>query len=136
MSMINIAGLAEASGEVFPTVPAGSYRARIIKVEETTTGPNSKTPGAPMLKFTTKLVDEAAQGQHLFMNILLPTEHMEEDAKQMSMNRVKRLAIACALQVGDGFDTADFMGTEFKAVVGLKDKDGVKSNDIKDQLPL
>ena len=136
MGVLHIAGLNDANGEVFPTVPAGSYKARITNVEEKVSGSASKNPGSPMIKFTVKLVDDAAQGQTLFMNVMLPTEHMDEDQKNMSINRIKRVAIACAVPVTDEFDTSDLMGQEFKAVVSLQEKDGVKKNDIKDQLPL
>ena len=137
MSLINVAGLKDASPEVFITVPAGTYRTRITKVEEKPSGANSKHPGSPMLVFTTKLVEDTAQGQVLFMNIMLPAEHMDEDQKRMSVSRIKRVALACGLNVDDdSFDTADFMGQEFKAVVALTTTDGVKKNEIKDQLPL
>lgn len=136
MGVINIAGLKEASGEVFPTIPAGSYKARITKVEETVTGKDSKNPGSPMLKFTVKLIDAEAQNQQLFMNILLPCQNADAEKNEMSKNRVKRLVIACGLTADDQFDTGDFMGAEFLAVVALTEKDGVKRNEIKDQLPI
>lgn len=137
MSLVNITGLKDASPEVFITVPAGTYRARITKIEEKVTGPNSQHPGSPMLVFTTKLVDENANGQVLFMNIMLPTENMDEDKKRMCISRIKRVGIACGLNMDDdAFDTGDFMGQEFKAVVSLTTTDGVKKNEIKDQLPL
>ena len=133
MSLVNLKGLSEASGEVFPTVPAGQYKARITNVEDKVT----KEGSHPMLKFTVKLVDEKAQDQTLFMYVVLPREDADPDKNEMSLNRIKRIAIACGVNVdSDAFDTSDFMGQEFLAQVSLQELNGQKKNDIKDQLPL
>jgi hypothetical protein len=133
MSLINLKGLNEASGEVFPTVPAGQYKARITNIEDKVT----KEGSHPMLKFTVKLVDEKAQNQVLSMYVVLPREDADPDKNEMSLNRIKRIALACNVNTeSDSFDTSDFMGCEFMAQVSLQEKDGRKQNDIKDQLAL
>jgi len=139
MALIKVEGLAEASGEVFSPIPAGMYKMRITQVQETVTGAKSKVPGSPMLKVQVKVAEDEAEaaGRILFMNIVLPTPQMELDKRTMSINRIKRLMLACGLEGNlDEFDTADLMGMEFKGVVTLKEENGQKQNNITDQLPL
>lgn len=136
MAMIQVKGLSEATGELSQTVPAGQYNARIVKVEDTVTGDKSKNPGRPMLKFTIKLLGDEGKDKQLYQFIMLPCEGMDADMIEFNTNKLKHLAIACGLNLSDEFDTGDFMGTEFKAVVALVTKDGKIFNELKDQLPL
>lgn len=139
MALIKVEGLSEASGEVFQPIPAGMYKLRITNVSEVVTGPKSKNPGSPMLKIQTKVTADNDTGADkvLFMNIMLPTPAMELDKRTMSINRIKRLLLACGLDKAvDEFDTTDLVGCEFKGVVTLEENNGQKQNQIQDQLPI
>lgn len=139
MAIVKVEGLGGATGEVFSPIPAGMYKLRITNVSEVATGPKSKNPGSPMLKIecVVDASEEHGAGRKLFMNIMLPTPAMELDQRTMSINRIKRLQIACGIASdGDEFDTTDFMGQSFKGVVTISENNGQKQNQITDQLPI
>ena len=138
MALLHVEGLAESDGVVFKTIPAGKYPMRISGVEETVSGPNSKHPGSPMLKIKAKVEEgNTGEGTTLFLNIMLPTPEMDFDIKQKSIDRIKRLLVACGItEALNEFDTADLMGKSFQAVLSLKTEAGVSTNNIVDQLPM
>ena len=76
-TMIDIEGLkedvakaAENKGD-FVDVPFGNYEVSIEKLELGATGPQSKTPGAPMAKVWFNIVAGEFKGQKIFMNQML-----------------------------------------------------------------
>jgi hypothetical protein len=55
----------------YPEVKAGSYRVKCEKLEMSETGPNSKNPGAPMLKAMFRILEGEHKKQCIFMNRVL-----------------------------------------------------------------
>lgn len=65
---------------VEPTIaPKGRYTLRITEGKEVVTGPNSKNPGSPMLRFSIGFPNDV-EYQNFNHFIMLPTE--DDDAKQ------------------------------------------------------
>lgn len=58
----------ENGGGNYKEVPHGDYEVAITKLELGETGPNSKTPGAPMVKVWFKIVEGEHKGSLIFMN--------------------------------------------------------------------
>ena len=57
----------------FLVVPTGTYQFTIKSVQHTKTGPNSKNPGRPMLKWTIEVADPDGSGNaNVFYNTPLP----------------------------------------------------------------
>ena len=56
-----------ANGD-FKEVPHGNYEVAITKLELGETGPNSKTPGAPMVKVWFKILEGEYKNSLIFMN--------------------------------------------------------------------
>lgn len=138
MPIVNVAGLKDDEGKLFEVVPAGKYEMQIISVDEGETGPTSKNPGAPMLKVKCRIIDGEHAERVLFTNIMIPTANMDENAIKLNRARLKRLCMACGLNITtDGLDTQDLIGATFMGVVGVrKDKNDPNKefNDINDYL--
>lgn len=58
----------ENGGGDFKDVPHGKYEVAITKLELGETGPNSKTPGAPMVKVWFKILEGEYKNSLIFMN--------------------------------------------------------------------
>ncbi len=115
----------EASG--FGYAEAGKYRLRIIKCEE------MQGPAAPYLKWECEFVDAnipsvTGKGKvgHIFENTTL---------KVGAQFRLRQLTDALGLDWAD-LDTDNMIGSEFDAQVGIKEYQGVFSNEVKKYIPV
>ena len=66
----DIASAASNTGD-FVEVPCGDYEVKVAKIELGATGPNSKTPGAPMAKVWFEIIAGDFKNQKIFMNQML-----------------------------------------------------------------
>ena len=132
--------LVDSEGKLkFKPLPAGTYKCRITKVEEKESGENSKHPGSPYLNFKACIAPgEEHEGRPFFFMISLPHEKMEEEAKDLSVTKMKRLMNACQIDAGDQgeVDTSDFIGQELQLVVIETTYKDEPKNEVKDYLPL
>ena len=142
MPTIGLAGLADASEEVFPTIPTGIYECRCKTLESV----DSKSrEGRQNLKASCVVgpTHTDVAGTNLNVYLPLPASDMDPVELQRSLSRIQRFHIACGVEIsGDDIDTDAFFGAELKLSIteaevtnketGLKEK----SNNVKDYLPL
>lgn len=136
MPILGLKGLKESTGEVFPVVPAGNYRVRITKIEESETGPEAKYPGSPSLKFYMK-VCEGDHENHTFVETIAIPDPDTQEAEYVRQNvaKFKKFCMACGIEPSDdNLDTDEFMGKEFVVVVSERKVDGKARNEIKDKV--
>lgn len=139
MPRVKVDGIGESDGVVFPTLPAGQYKCRYTEIELMKTGPDSKHPGNDMLRLAAKVcAGEEHEGFALSFFSVLPHDEMSSENKQRAISRNKRICIAAGLEVSedDTFDTDDLMGEETILVVNEKEVNGIKQNNVTDQLPV
>ena len=134
-------GLPESDGIIFHTFPSGKYEARITKIEDVVSGPNSSHPGTPMVQVSHRLIsdDEAVNGKIVFSNVILPgAEYMSEEEDRRATATLARYYMACGVEIpSDGsYDTDDWMGYEHIVVVTEKNYKGKPVNNVSDVLPL
>lgn len=83
----------------------GSYNLQITDAVEMATGPNSKSPGSPMLRVSLGFVDEV-NTPNISQFIMLPKEDDEPDALQMKMLNLRRFLTLFAIPYDSaGIDT-------------------------------
>ena len=135
MAILNVAGLAEDKGVVFPSIPAGKYPVVISKVEMGESSPTAeKCPSAPMLKVIFKVSGGEHTGEQLFEQIVIPDQGKHPDVFVKGRAKLKRLANACGLQVTDTFDTDDLYMKALQVVVSKTTRDGKDKNNVEDYL--
>jgi hypothetical protein len=115
---INLSG---ASDSGFSAVPAGTYICKITGGEATVTGPNSKKPGSPMVKWEFTVQEGEYQGRKFFMNnVLVP----DSDGVERGLGRLREVLLASGR-----FEESDLMGEvefEFDDLIGCDVKVKVK----------
>lgn len=96
----------EASGN-FELLPPGTYTLEIDNIECKTSKQDK-----PYLNMTYKVVDDADYaGRKLFDTISLA---------ESALFRLKQLALATNINISEEFDTEDFLGATFDAVVDIE----------------
>lgn len=111
----------EATRE-FKVAPAGEYEFEVKKAEMTKT-----RNGDPMIKFRYSIVnDEEWTGTGVFDQAVLTDD---------GLFRLKQISLATGVEIGDEFDTEDFVGAEFSAVINVgsytnKQGEEVENNEI------
>jgi hypothetical protein len=140
---VRIPGLKDSDGEVFKSIPAGSYTVRIIKTEEKKTGERSKNPGSPGINIVVKVCDSEDYEDHMLsLFLMLPSENMDSGELDKCVAKIKRLMIACGLEDqidDDDLDFDDLHDEKFKAIVTAKanpDNPNKFNNFIQDFMPL
>jgi hypothetical protein len=130
---IDMPGLNQSTGEIFEAIPAGIYDCRITQIAEKTTKPDNQTyPNSPMLAFTCKVAEGEYANRQVFFNIMLPTDKMTVEDQKKSINRFKRVCMACGIDTStNSVDTSDLFGQEIKLSVIVKDG----KNRVQDYLP-
>lgn len=135
MAKIIVNGLAEDEGKKIEPFPAGKYEMVVSNVEETETSENAKNPGQPMLKFTCKVATGEHADRICFHNIVLPPEECVTTEELRRRAQLKRFGNACGVDMSSSdFDTQDFLGQHFLAVIGIKKDEYGENNNIKDVL--
>lgn len=113
--------------------PEAEYDLRIFKVEDKKTGPNSKTPGEPMLLVMIN-IEEPGAGPFapIFHNLMLVTKNTPEKNVELYKLGVQRF-LACFNITGDaeGFDTDDFQGSTGRCLVTQEDGEQGPRNVLK-----
>jgi hypothetical protein len=138
---ISVPGLRDSDGVVFKTIPAAKYPIRITGIEIKDTKPGGKFPGSQYINIEAKIQagNEHADAK-LFSALLLPHESMDATQQQRCIAKLKRLCVACGIEVDDNFDTGDLMGAECVFVVSeVPKKDsqtGEKVNQVDDYLKI
>lgn len=134
MPVIRADGLQSSDGVVFKNLPAGTYPVRITNMELKT----SKEKNLPMLEIDLEVSDGEHKEHKLRMWLMIPDKSTQDSKSyQMSVDNLKRVAIACDIDVSsDDFDTDALLHQEFSAVVAVTTKDGKEYNQVKDYLPL
>lgn len=83
--------------------PKGSYELQVTSAQVTETGPNSKHPGAPMIKVTLGFTDLEVNAPVITHFITLPYEGDENGSFKLLM--LKRFLVAFAIPYGsEGID--------------------------------
>lgn len=136
MPIIKAEGLAKSDGVVFKTIPEGEYSVRISGIEDR----EAKTKNGLRSMLDFKLQVEPGQdneGHTLNLGIFLPHEDDNATKRQMSVDSLKRLCIACGINTeSDEFDTDALYGASFKAIVTKETVEGKEYNRVRDYLPL
>jgi hypothetical protein len=144
MSVVDLGNTFENSdGELkFPVVEAGTYNARVIGVEDKSSGPKSQHPGTPMWRVSFAIQDEGGEyhGFKLSKFYTIPagegSEWMRDDDKSRRIDELKRLWIATDAPSENGsLESEDLQHCTCRIVVGVSTFDGKPSNDVKDVLP-
>lgn len=137
--IVQMNGIQDSDGEVFPWVVAGQYLSRITACKPDKTSDASKTPGAPCFKLTAKVCQGEENEGHAFnWTRLCPTEDMTEDDYKKRVNEWKRLFIAADVAgelESDQVDTDDLIGQELIIITSVKTWKGKKGNNVDDVLP-
>lgn len=105
----------DSANNDFKEVPHGSYEVAITKLELGETGPNSKTPGAPMVKIWFKIVSDGEyKGSLIFMNQVI--------TKGFQIHIVDELLRSLGTDIDIHFDSysqyADLLLDVFEAIDG------------------
>ena len=136
------AGLAASDGIVFKNIPVGQYQARVVKVEDKVSGPNSKHPDTPMVAISFRILDEdeAIDGTTLFQYMMLPyADWMNDEDNRKQLASMSRMYTALGLALEDDeYDTDDWIGEECVLVVNEREYpkgSGTMVNNIADILP-
>lgn len=138
--------LNESKGELFPSAPAGTYDARIVGVGDHTSGENGKHPGTPMWKITYALEtgdenDAIRVDSYQSLPAGEGTEWMDTSKIQRCINELKRLWMACGLNVPEdgNLDSDELVHCQLQVVLGEEEfpKDsGQMKNNVKDVLAI
>jgi len=138
---VDVPGLKASSGEAYPTIPAGSYPVGVTKLEPRENKPSDTYPNGSMslLVQVTVAPGEENAGHKLskFMKIPPYPKEMDDGKQAWHTNQLKRLCIACGLDITkDSFDTDQLFGQQFTAVVSWKDDGTGPKNEIRDYLTI
>ena len=133
MPVITIPGLSEATGDIFPIIPAGRYECRITKVESTI----SKEKKLPMWIVAAKVAEGEYNGHALRTVLMLPHENMDAEGLRRVKENTQRWKIALGLDTSTNeIDSDDMLGEHFIAVVNVSKYEGKDQNKISDFLPI
>jgi hypothetical protein len=122
---VNLTGITDRD---FEPVPAGKYLVEVASCELRTTGPNAKTPGAPMINWGFRILDEAFSGRMIFTNSLLGAN---------SLWKLRQFLIAFGYTAEDlegefELEPDDMIGMIAMATVTMRaDNQGEMRNDIR-----
>lgn len=131
----------------FPVVPNGAYQFIVKNAQEVQSGPNSKVPGRPMIKWSLEITDpDTGKPCNLFYNTVLPWTPPGQD--ELDTSGVGMLVAFCKAVgspwTGQQFDTETYLGLGGTVNVKQKtrqvnvngqwvdDPDGEQTNEIKD----
>lgn len=136
--------LEDSKGELFPSAPAGTYDVRVVGVKDHKSGENSKHPGTPMWKITYALeTGDEHDGIRVDSYQTLPagegTEWMDASEVTRRINELKRLWMACGLEVSGELDSDELVNCQLQAVLGEEEfpKDsGKMKNNVRDVLAI
>ena len=97
----------------FPLLPVGSQPFFVQKIEDTKTGPTSKTPGRPMLKWTLVFTaPDTGQSVPMTYNTVLPW--IPPGTTELDMSAVGQLVAICKAVgrpwAGQKLDTDSYVG--------------------------
>lgn len=132
---VKIDGFAEDKGEKSAGLPAGKYKFMNTTVADGVTGPQSKTPGRPLIKVTCTVFDHPEHsGRVMFLNFPIPDKATDDEkAFNFMRSNLKRFCNACGLNSESAeFDTSDLQNCRFTGIVATKDD----RSEIKDYLTL
>jgi hypothetical protein len=122
----------------FQPIPEDDYKAQVIEGVIVRTGPLSKTPGRPMVKWTLEVIEHPDyKGRKLFYNTLLPM--IDQSTGELIKTGLGFLVSFCEATGihwdGGRFDTSAYLGSQIVIRVGLRDYEGTPQNDISKVLP-
>jgi len=137
--IIQTQGIEDARDEVNPLLPPGIYPGEIISSEfKLIDNAESKYNGVYMLNYAVK-----AQGDEYaataFGTIFMPNpDVMKQNDIDRSLAQLKRLKIACGLELTEEVDDEEFMHCELQVEVSVKKGKGdyADSNTVRDVFPL
>lgn len=144
MAKINLEGhYNEATGEIFPHIPAGIYPLRIVKIKRGKNQADSPMfPNCSHLQVEMKVREDHPDhaGHSLTMWLTVPDSDMSSSDFRNCLNKIKRLFMATDTEVADeNPDDDDLHGAEFAGKVTASPMKADKNkfrNYVNDYLPL
>ena len=116
--------------EEFEAIPAGTYLARITNAEE-----KIASSGKSMIACEAEVAEGEFQGTKLWFNTMIKVKS-KKSGKMITNFYLKRLVEALKVDwPPKGFQTEDFFGQEFMAVVGQREYQGRMQNNVTDYFP-
>lgn len=118
----------ESAEKISGPIPEGDYDVQVTSVTLGETGPNSKVPGSPMLKWEFEVINSSnvnLNGRKLFLNMPIP----RGDGKGLNFLVATCKALGRPWS-GQGLNTDDYLGRTCKAKVTIEEYNGAFNNKV------